>query len=1287
MKLSQPTLKFFFSSSQTNTTCSPKTCNKNAVEKPSCESNAKVECNSGDVTPENVITSVPSQREHTTQNDQLCFNRKRLKRCVILSEDDEELSVDQLSLMSRERNNACVQKHETPIQDTLVNEKHYPKSDSITPVIKEQFKVETISPIASTPEWQRKDCCVVLTNEELSEKENETENTQAIQTDPLWLKGQAKVKKEYQLFHKHIANIAKNRTKQMYDVNWLKSLPIAWSSIYFQEYIDAVERGVKDVTECAFNNEKKKSMTVCHFPSWILPENLRDIHKNRPDSSEYDVTSVWIPEEKLMRQEPKHSTPAMLQYWNLKREHFDKIVFFKFGKFYELFYIDAFIGNKFCNLRWIGSDEKPHVGFPETSLHTYAQKMVNEGFKVVVVEQMETPKEMNLRNQNASTGNKVKTVKREICDVFSIGTLLHEAMLPNDSRLLLSIYYNTKKSSFGFVYTDVSTCEIWIGNWKPIEKNTPTSQQFQGILSPVSQSFRTLLNRILPVEVIFDHLNLPSHELAYLKLLPLPPHLNSLKLRPLDDSQFTTDALKLVENQACYPNRNVTVHESNLNVLTYLRESQETLHAFTLLCRYLNSVLLLEKVLTFSRFQMDSHLCAHESQNFYKRLPSSTKQEIQLENGRQRLIIDSVALRHLNVLQGTDGTLNFTLFQYVNRTVTPMGVRLLKKWLAAPLVVPEDIIQRLACTTWFVNNPSQLHAIRSDFSKLGDIERKLTRFCTRSLQQFRTAVYFDDIHSKYFRQFVEMLNGFSRIHSCLMTNINTKDALLPCRLKTLCSFANLIESSDQDENSSHLFDDMRNCLILNTETNEWNIAPNVDDAYDAAFKTVQDIELSLNKYLKNLMENAKRSNCITNYHEIQYTHSKFPYEIEIPEGDLFIKFIQSRDETAQTVTSSRKGYIRLRTTEILDFVTQLETSQVFLKDVLYGCQKRLFTKFYNHYYDLVFSMLHCVAEIDIYAGFATLALIGTSSSVSVSEHMCCPQIVARQSDVQPILRMINSRHPLIPLNLPPGTQCVTNNICLNDPNDPEGLHSFFLITGPNMGGKSTLLRQVCLSVILAQIGSYVPATECTLVPVDRIFTRLGAYDAILEGRSAFLVELEETIPAAHTSTEYSLVVLDEFGRGTSSCDGAALGLALAEHLARIKKTRCLFSTHFQLLADELVSIPSVRCVHMAVKFDVNTASLTFLYKLTLKACSRSHGIHVARLAGIPEEIISAASEYYQDISNNSSRHLKFLRLKNLASKVVDSCSPCATNTAILKSLRSEFFSIVSTLHPPDGTTH
>jgi DNA mismatch repair ATPase MutS len=201
---------------------------------------------------------------------------------------------------------------------------------------------------------------------------------------------------------------------------------------------------------------------------------------------------------------------------------------------------------------------------------------------------------------------------------------------------------------------------------------------------------------------------------------------------------------------------------------------------------------------------------------------------------------------------------------------------------------------------------------------------------------------------------------------------------------------------------------------------------------------VQDTEQALNNYLEDLLEKAKKSKCITKYQEIHYTHSKFPYEIEIPEGDQFIKFIQSRDETAQTVTSSRKGYIRLRTTEILDLVSQRETAQIALKDVLYGCQKRLFTKFYNNYYELVLSMLNCVAEIDIYTAFATLALIGNSSSISASEHMCCPTIVKREPNIKPILRLINSRHPLVSLTLPPGKQCVTNNICLNDPQDVDG---------------------------------------------------------------------------------------------------------------------------------------------------------------------------------------------------------------------------------------------------------
>lgn len=238
--------------------------------------------------------------------------------------------------------------------------------------------------------------------------------------------------------------------------------------------------------------------------------------------------------------------------------------------------------NRICNLRWMGSDEKPHVGFPETGLHQYAQLLVSEGFKVVVVEQMETPKEMDERNKQVNTQGgqvKSKTIRREVCEVFSIGTLLHEDMLPTESRLLMSVVYDEKKTRFGFSYADVSTCRVWVGHWAaklPAGSSTESSsetQTFDGILSSVTQALKTLLGQVAPMEVVIDQLNISGEALRILKQvrndyaflvavvvaaaisvklhsrvtlrcfcfscqLPVPPHLNIIPLSQFRDADY-----------------------------------------------------------------------------------------------------------------------------------------------------------------------------------------------------------------------------------------------------------------------------------------------------------------------------------------------------------------------------------------------------------------------------------------------------------------------------------------------------------------------------------------------------------------------------------------------------------------------------------------------------------------------------------------------------------------------------------------------------------------------------
>jgi len=194
-----------------------------------------------------------------------------------------------------------------------------------------------------------------------------------------------------------------------------------------------------------------------------------------------------------------------------------------------------------------------------------------------------------------------------------------------------------------------------------------------------------------------------------------------------------------------------------------------------------------------------------------------------------------------------------------------------------------------------------------------------------------------------------------------------------------------------------------------------------------------------------------------------------------------------------------------------------------------------------------------------------------------------------------------------------------------------------VLTGPNMGGKSTLLRQTCIAVIMAQMGSYVPAASCVLSPVDRIFTRLGARDDIVTGQSTFMVELQETGNMLKYATSSSLVILDELGRGTSTFDGYAIAYSVLAHLATTIKCRTMFSTHYHSLTEEVGRLPSTGVYHMASIVDEANKEVAFLYRLTDGNCPRSYGLHVANMASIPKSILEEA----QTIANKL--HLAILR--------------------------------------------
>lgn len=276
--------------------------------------------------------------------------------------------------------------------------------------------------------------------------------------------------------------------------------------------------------------------------------------------------------------------------------------------------------------------------------------------------------------------------------------------------------------------------------------------------------------------------------------------------------------------------------------------------------------------------------------------------------------------------------------------------------------------------------------------------------------------------------------------------------------------------------------------------------------------------------------------------------------------------------------------------------------------------------------------------------------------------MCRPQALLPQGGADrsaPFLDLRGSRHPCVTKTFF-GDDFIPNDVFINCPGEEEeegtgaGGHApCVLVTGPNMGGKSTLMRQCGLVVILAQLGCYVPADSLRFSPVDRVFTRLGASDRIMAGESTFFVELSETASILHHASEHSLVLVDELGRGTATYDGTAIASAVVKELAEKIGCRTLFSTHYHSLVEDYAKNPAVRLGHMACMVeneceDPSQETITFLYKFIAGACPKSYGFNAARLANLPEEVIQAGHQKAKEFEKSTVSLRAFRKLCQFA---------------------------------------
>jgi DNA mismatch repair protein MutS len=517
-----------------------------------------------------------------------------------------------------------------------------------------------------------------------------------------------------------------------------------------------------------------------------------------------------------------------------------------------------------------------------------------------------------------------------------------------------------------------------------------------------------------------------------------------------------------------------------------------------------------------------------------------------------------------------------TLLDVIDKTISPMGGRLLKRWLALPLKDVKKIQHRHELVKHFIENDRFSETIKFQLHQISDIERLVSKVATGKISP---------------RELVLLKNSLKAILPVKKEALTSKNTSVNKLGNEILDCAEVILKID-----AALFDEAP------VNINKGNaIANGVSEELDE----LRAISTSGKEYLDNMLARESEKTAIPS--------------LKIAFNNVFGYYIEVRNTHRDKVPEEwiRKQTLVNAERYITEELKEYETKILGAEEKIQELERQLFLRLIQEIIEFIEPIQQnakIIAQIDCLLSFAVLA---------ISNNYIRP-IVDQSTEIE----IKNGRHPVIEKQLPIGEEYIANDVVLN-----RSQQQIIMITGPNMSGKSAILRQTALIVLLAQMGSYVPAQNARIGVVDKIFTRVGASDNISMGESTFMVEMNETASILNNISDRSLVLLDEIGRGTSTYDGISIAWAIAEYLhEHPSKAKTLFATHYHELNEMTVTFERIKNFNVSVKELKDT--IVFLRKLVSGGSNHSFGIHVAKLAGMPNQVIHRASKILKQLEKN-----------------------------------------------------